>query len=185
MKLSVNSHIQKAFGDNAKWIDLRERGLKGIVFRSMDSKLKRYDEIHLGKFISSGIYKEVLKELYEYFHPEKKILLEVEYGVLKLNLVTSTDHISVHKTFTIGLFYGRSLEDILASTIENISIQALNDINSKVKTIQHFFENYKADELDTKEKVEKAVESFAHISGIDITAKDANLIRKYSSKFAR
>ena len=185
MKLSINSHIQKAFGDNAKWIDLRERGVKGIVFRSMDSKLKRYDEIHLGKFISNGIYKEVLKELYGYFHSNKKILLEVEYGVLKLNLVTSTDHIKIHKTFTIGLFYGRSLEDIVASATENISKQALCDINSKVETVQHFFENYKADELDTANKVEKAVESFANISGIDITAKDANLIRKYSSNFAR
>ena len=182
MKLHEYKYIQNAFGENAKWIELSHIGLKGIVFINDSNKISRYDEIHIGKFIASGLYARVLKELNSKFGENRRLLLKIEYGILKLCvIVKGRKKLKVLKIFTIGLFYGRTFEEIISAAKKEIGDSILNELETKSHAVSLFFCNFKKSELNSLSKLENAEETFEKISGICLNLKEKKLIEKYTS----
>lgn len=179
MRLSENQFIMQAYGSNAKWIELEHKHLKGIVFTSNSRRLSRYDEIHLGRFISSGIYAELLKSLHDEIG--ERLLFHVEYGVLNVCVVMKgATNISILKSYTVGLFYGRTFEDIFNKAKEVIANSLLNEIRTTSQTARRFFELFKKDELNTAEDIESSIDKYREVSGRELQPRESTLIRKYS-----
>lgn len=176
MKLQINTELEKRFGDNAKWIDLSGLGVQGLIFRSNSLKMSRYDEIHLGKFVSSGTYVSLLKEFFKLYTTTKKILFEVEYGILKINMMSK----KTTKTITIGLFYGRSLSELIEKTKLAIQEELILDINVRTKTVQDFFSIFKKSELQSREDLDGALEVFEKISCSKPLSNEIMQIKKYA-----
>lgn len=183
MKLIENSFIQKAFGGDAKWIDLKERGLKGILFRSNSYKLSRYDEIHMGRFISSGIYEELLKHLHKVLGPNNRLLIEVEYSILKLCVIRKgKNKITVLKRFSIGLFYDRTFEELCEKSTKCIKTSLLNNISTNSQAVKHFFETFKVYELDSIQKRNDSIALFEQIANKTLSKSEEDLIINYTDR---
>ncbi len=181
MNLHTHTSITNAFGDNAKFIDLSHKGLKGIVFMSNSSKLSRYDEIHLGEFIASGKYTDLMKKLQLEIGSESRLILKVEYSILKVCIIRkSVDSIKILSTFTIGLFYRRSIDDIFKRT-ESVMLES---IGSQIKTssirVGEFFEMFKNSELDCEDSLVSSMRLFENITGEDLQKREESLISKYT-----
>lgn len=181
MQLKRYENITRAFGENAKWIELSHSGMKGFVFRSNSNKLSNYDEIHLGKFVSSGVYRELFKRLRVELGECNRIVFDVEYGVLKVCIIrkSADTSIKVLKRFSIGLFYGRTLEELTVTAKSEISQSLMAEINTEVLRVRYFFEQYSRKELLNEDALAASYKSFENLSGEELSNKEKRLIEKY------
>lgn len=180
MILCTNEYISKAFGANAKFLDLSERNLKSIIFMSSSNKLSRYDEIHIGRFIGSGMYMELFKKLQKEIGLKNRMVFQVEYGILKVCVIRKgKDGITLLKSFTVGLFYGRNLEEIFMKAKKAIAQSLLLEVQSSSERVNHFLELFKKHELSSKDAVEKSIDLYEDITGTEIQNREVSLIKKY------
>lgn len=179
MKLSSNPYIEACFGSDAKWLELSHLNVKGVVIHADSMVLSDYDSRQIQKFVSSGVYAELYKRLHEFIGTHFRIVLSLEASVAWINVVDQRpNELRLVKRFRCGFIYGRSVEEIFESTVNFYNRTFIAELTTVSRLSHDFFTIFSKDELDSDEKVSKAILVFEDIRGGSLRQRDEVMLRR-------
>lgn len=170
--------IERAFGKGARWLDLDDHGLKGMVYipPESDGRLSRYDARHITEFIKNGVYVSLFREVNSKI-AHGKIVFGIDCGTLNIFVVRKgKEEITVLKRLYIGLFYGRSETELIGEAMRQLKSHLGFEIKTESEAVRSFYETFKKEDLSSVKDIQKNLTLFGDLRGKALNKREKGLI---------